>query len=98
MGGYHRKAYGMGEVCCGISASHGTHHEEEICLIPTTNHPWQGEERSCPVSGYQSNPAWVTVEGWGPVDEEGPRSDFPGVDTQVKSRHMATCKSNFHQL
>ena len=93
----------MGEVCCGISASHGTHHtvpqhEEETCLIPTTNHPRQGEERSCPVSGYQFNPALVTAEGQGPVDEELPHSDFPGVDAQVKSRHMAPWKRNFHQL
>lgn len=89
MGGYHRRPCGKGEVF-GISASHGTHHtlphhEEEICLIPTTNHAWQGEERSFPVSGYQFNPASVTVEGQGPVDEEVPHNDFPGVDTQEQT-------------
>lgn len=80
----------MGGVCCGISASHGTHHtlphhKKEICLIPTTNHPWQGEERSCSVSGYQFNSASVTEEGQDPMDEEVPQSDFPGVDTWVKT-------------
>jgi len=74
----------MAEVCCSILASrdtsHSTQNEEEFCLMPSTNHPWQGEERSCPVSGYQFNPALVTVEGQGPVDEEVPQSDFPGVD------------------